>query len=84
MGKSLINIDRLTVFNEMNLLDPVVVLVDDISAADLVRTTASGMAIDIRNNTAKPSPPKNKQRQLQFIGDNHAPSLLLEMSAILY
>jgi hypothetical protein len=68
----------------MNLLDPVVVLVDDISAADLVRLTVSGMAIDIRNNTAKPSPPKNKERELQFIDDDHAPFLLLEMIAILY
>jgi hypothetical protein len=47
----------------MNLLDPAVVFVDDISAADLVRTTVSGMAIDRRNNIAKPSPPKNKERQ---------------------
>ncbi len=47
----------------MNLLDSVVVLVDDISATDLVRVTVSGMAIDIRNNTAKPSPPKNKEAQ---------------------
>lgn len=68
----------------MNLLDSVVVLVDDILAADLVRATVSGMAIDIRNNTAKPSPPKNKQGQLQVIGDNHAPFLLLQMIAILY
>ncbi len=80
----MINIDRLNAFNEMNLLDPVMVLVDDISAVDLVRTTVSGMAIDIRNNTAKPSPPKNKERHLQFIGDNHALFLLLEMIAILY
>jgi hypothetical protein len=68
----------------MNLLDPVVVLVDDISAADLVRMTASGMAIDRRNNTAKPRPAKNKERQLQFIGDNDAPSLLLQMIDTLY
>jgi hypothetical protein len=47
----------------MNLLDSVVVLVDDISATDLVRTIESGMAIDIRNNTPKPSPPKNKEAQ---------------------
>ncbi len=74
----------MNLFNETNLLDPVIALVDDISAADLVRTTVSGMAIDRRNNIAKPSPPKNKERQLQFIGDNDAPSLLLQMSAILY
>ncbi len=68
----------------MNLLDPIVVLVDDISAADLVRTTISGMAIDRRYNIAKPSPAQNNVRQLQFIGDNRAPALLLQMSAILY
>jgi hypothetical protein len=68
----------------MNLLDPVVVFVDDISAADLVRMTVNGMAIDRRNNTAKPRPAKNKERQLQFIVDKHAPSLLLQMIAILY
>jgi hypothetical protein len=61
----------------MNLLDSLVVLVDDISATDLVRVTVSGMAIDIRNNTAKPSPPKNKEAQLQFIVDKHLLFLLL-------
>jgi hypothetical protein len=64
----------------MNLL----VTVDDISAADLVRMTASGMAIDRRNNTAKPSPPKNKQRQLEFVGDKHARFLLLQRIALMY
>ncbi len=68
----------------MNLLDPVVVFVDDILAADLVRMTVSGMAIDRRNNTAKPRPAKNKERQLRFIGDKRASSLLLQMIAILY
>jgi len=40
----------------MNLL----VAVDDISVTDLVRTTIIGMAIDIRNNTTKPSPPNTR------------------------
>jgi hypothetical protein len=61
----------------MNLLDPAVVFVDDISAADLVRVTASGMAIDIRSNIAKHTAAKNEERQLQFIGDNDAPFLRL-------
>jgi hypothetical protein len=60
------------------------VVVDDISAIDLVRVTASGMAIDIRNNTTKPNPPKNKERQLQFVGGNHPLFLFLQMIAILY
>jgi hypothetical protein len=81
---SVINIDRLNELNEMNLLDPVVVLVDGISVADLVKMTVSGMAIDRRNNTAKPRPAKNEERQLRFIGDKRAPSLLLQMIAILY
>jgi hypothetical protein len=42
------------------------------------------MAIDIRNNTPKPSPPKNKEAQWQFIVDKHLPFLLLQIIAILY
>jgi hypothetical protein len=68
----------------MNLLDPAVVFVDDISAADLVRVTTSGMVIDIRSNVAKHSPPKNEERQLQFVGDNEASFLRLQTIAILY
>jgi hypothetical protein len=74
----------LNVFEEVNLLDPPVVLVDDISALDFVRVTISGMAIDIRSNVAKHSPPKNKERQLQFVGDNHASFFRLQTIAILY
>jgi hypothetical protein len=77
---SLINIDRVHVFNEMNLL----VAVDDISVAGIVRKSVTGIATDIISNATKPSPPKSTERQLQFIGDNHAPSRLLQMIAILY
>ena len=51
------------VLNEKNLLNATVVVVDDRSVADLVRTIVSGMAIDARNNTATQTPAKNKQRQ---------------------
>jgi hypothetical protein len=68
----------------MNLPDPVVVLVDDISAADLERMTVSGMTVDRRHNTAKQRPAQHKERQLQGIDDKHAPRLLLQMIAILY
>jgi hypothetical protein len=68
----------------MNLLNEVVVLADDSSVIDLVRTTVIGIAIDIRNNVAKHSPPKNKERQLQFVGDNPASFLLLQIITILY
>jgi hypothetical protein len=46
----------------MNLRDPVVVLVDDISAADLVRMTVNVMAIDRRDNNAKHRPAQHKER----------------------
>jgi hypothetical protein len=68
----------------MNLRDPVVILVDDISPADLVRMTANGMAIDRRDNNAKHKPAQHKERPLQPIIGKHAPPLLLQMIAILY
>ncbi len=68
----------------MNLLIPVVVLVDDILVTEVERLTASGMAIEIIRHTAKATPPKNEQRQLHLAGNNHASFLLLKMIPILY
>jgi hypothetical protein len=46
----------------MNLQDPIVVLVDDVSAADLVRMTVHAMTIDRRDNNAKHRPAQHKER----------------------
>ncbi len=71
-------------FNEMNLLVTVVVLIDDVPVAEVERLIINGMATDIKNNTTRASPPTNKEKQRQFMDNGHAPFLFLEMIDILY
>ncbi len=71
----------------MNLLDAVVILillVGDVSAADIERVIIIGMSIDILSNTIKTNPPKNEERQVHPIGGNHPLFLLLQIIAIRY
>ncbi len=59
-------------------------LVDEVLVSVFERMIANGMTIDIINNTATANPPRTEEREGQFIGNEPAPLLLLEMIAILY
>ena len=67
----------------MNLLVTVIVLVDDISAEEVERVIANGIATDRASNTIKARPPTNEERQRQLMGNSHASaSRLLKMISI--
>ena len=77
--------DSLNVSSEKNLLDGVVTgveLIDDNLVAKVERVTISGMTIDIVSNITKINPPRNEQKQVQFIGDDDTAFLLLQTITI--
>ncbi len=51
--------------------------VDDTLVPEVERMTASGTATAATSNTARNSPPKKDERQVQFGADEHAVSFLL-------
>lgn len=74
-------------FNDINLLVTVVtvvLLVDEVSVAEVERVIANGMATDTMSKTTKADPPKTEEIQREFIVDDDALFLLLERIVIVY
>jgi hypothetical protein len=71
----------------MNLLVAVViviVLVGEVSAAEVERLITIGITIDIVSNTIKSNPPRNEERQAHPLGDDRTLFLLLQIIGIRY
>ncbi len=71
-------------FQDINLRMTVVSLADEVLVTEVERLIVNGMATDTISNITKANPPKNEERQQEFIVDDHALFLLLERIVIVY